>query len=143
MATRSRHLLIPLSIAECQVMFPNWQASLLFRDTLLALLSQHQSSQETTVSFGYCMNSFLMPWISVIFRDRRIVVTVTPSSSLSSPCLLLFSIAFLGGGGFEVGHLPGSYSTSSTSFRSRREDTRFHFWPSTGATDTDTGASCN
>ena len=81
--------------------------SILSRDTLLVPLSQHQSNQVTTASYWCCIKSFLEPWISVIFWGRQIVVTVT-SSSLSSPCFLLFSVVFLGDGGFEEGPSPGS-----------------------------------
>ena len=75
-------------------MLPSWETSLQSRNTLLALLSQHQSNQVTIVLFGYHINSFLKPWISAIYRGERVVVTVTSSSSASSPCLLVFSLPF-------------------------------------------------
>jgi len=64
---------------------------------------------------------------------------------------LVFAFVFLGS---EEASLPGSSSTSSSSaaaaaaaaaafFHSRREDTRFHFLPATGATGTVTGVSCD
>lgn len=128
-ATPSRHLLIPLSIAES--MLPNWQASLPSRNTLLAPLSQHRSNEVATVLFRCCINSFLEPWISVIFRGWRVVAIVTSSSSLSSPCLLVFPIAFFDDSGFGKGPSPVSSSTSSasSSFHSRCDDTRFHRVP--------------
>lgn len=69
-ATLFRHLLIPLSIVESQAMLPSWQASLKSRSTPLAPLSQQRSNEVTIVLFGCCINSFLEPWISVIFRGR-------------------------------------------------------------------------
>ena len=122
-------------------MSPSWWASLPSRDKLLAPPSQQQSNQVTRVSFGRHVNSLLELWISAIFRGRRTVREI--SSSFSPPCLLVFAFAFLGS---EEVPSPGSSSTSSSTssfFHSRREDTRFHFLPSTGATDTVTGVCCD
>jgi len=125
-------------------MSPSWWVLLPSRDTLLALLSQQGSNKVTIVSFRCNVNSFLKPWISVIFRGQWTVVRVTPSSSLSSLYLLVFHLVFFSNGGFEEGPSPRSSSTSSSSsFRSRCEDTCFHSWPSTGVTDIVTHLSCD
>ena len=120
----------------------SWQALLPSRDKLLAPPSQQWSNQVTTVPFRHRVNSFLEPWISVIFRGWQTVIE-TSSSLHFSPCLLGFAFAFLSS---EEGPTPGLSPTSSSAssfFRSRWEDTCFHFLPSTGATDTVTGVSCD
>jgi len=75
-------------------MSPSWWVLLPSRDTLLALLSQQGSNKVTIVSFRCNVNSFLKPWISVVFKGHWVVITVTSSSSPSSPCLLVSSLPF-------------------------------------------------
>lgn len=117
MKAPSRHLLIPLSIAESLAMLASWQSSLLSTNTLLAPLSQPQSNKVTMGSFGCREKSFLESQISVIFRGQIVIVTM--SSSPSSSSILVFTVAFLGisDNGLVEGLSSMSSSSPSSSYR--------------------------